>query len=91
MAAVPAHADTLRCGSVLIREGAVASYVQQKCGAPASKETVTEPVRARGVNGTTYEVGTTSKDIWRYDRGSRQLPVVMTFEGGVLKKLEFVK
>ncbi len=37
---------------------------------------------ARRENGTTYEVGTTSKDVWRYKRSSGQFPAVLTFEKG---------
>jgi len=87
----PAFADTLRCGSSLISTGAAAAYVAQKCGAPDAKQEVTEPVMARRPNGFTYQVGTTTHEIWRYQRGSRKFPAVLTFEGGVLKKLEFEK
>jgi hypothetical protein len=91
LAATPAWADTLRCGSSLIKEGDTQGYVQEKCGEPDSRQTYTEPVYARRDNGTTYQVGTTSKDVWRYRRSSGSFPAVLTFEGGVLKKLEFEK
>jgi hypothetical protein len=32
-----------------------------------------------------------TKEIWRYDRSPGKFPAVMTFEEGVLKKLEFEK
>lgn len=89
--AVPAVAETLRCGSVLIQPGASEGYVLDKCGEPDSKQTFTEPVMARRVDGTAYEVGTTSKDVWRYRRAPGKFPAVLTFEMGVLKKLEFEK
>jgi hypothetical protein len=89
--ASPAFAETLRCGSSLIQPGATIGFVEEKCGAPQSKQTFTEPVMARRPNGTTYEVGTTSKDVWRYKRGSSSFPAVLTFEKGVLTKLEFEK
>jgi hypothetical protein len=90
-AAAPARADTLRCGNVLIRAGAAAAYVLAKCGTPDAKSQLTEPVWARRLNGTTYVVGTTTQDIWRYERRPGQFPAVLTFEGGVLRKLEFEK
>jgi len=90
-AAGPALAETLRCGSSLIQTGASAGFVMEKCGAPDSRETFTEPVMARRLDGTAYEVGTTTQDIWRYKRRSGQFPAVLTFEMGVLKKLEFEK
>ena len=90
-AAGPVFADTLRCGSSLIKEGDTQGYVRDKCGDPESKQTYTEPVMARRTNGTSYEVGTTSKDVWRYKRSSGSFPAVLTFEKGVLTKLEFEK
>jgi hypothetical protein len=90
-AASPAFAETLRCGSSLIQPGATQGYVVEKCGEPTSKETFTEPVIAQRVDGSTYQAGTTSKDVWRYKRGSGKFPAVLTFEMGVLKKLEFEK
>jgi hypothetical protein len=89
--ALPAAADTFRCGSKLIRVGDAQSYVQGKCGEPTSKETITEEIRAVGRLGGTNVVGTASRDIWRYRKSSRQFAAVLTFEGGVLKKLEFEK
>jgi hypothetical protein len=89
--ASPAFADTLRCGSSLVQPGATMGFVEEKCGAPRSKETFTEPVFARRIDGTTYEAGTTSKDVWRYKRSNGSFPAVLTFEKGVLKKLEFEK
>jgi len=86
-----AHADTLRCKSSLISTGASEAYVVEKCGAPDSKMEVSEPVMARRPNGFTYQVGTTTQQIWRYRRSPGQFPAVLTFEGGVLKRLDFEK
>ena len=88
---VPAFADTLRCGSSLIMEGATETEVLQKCGPPQSKAEKREPIMARRPNGSTYQVGTYRQETWRYARGDRQFPAVLTFEAGVLKKLEFEK
>jgi hypothetical protein len=89
--ATSAHADTLRCGSSLISEGAAQVYVREKCGEPNSKMDVTEPVMARRPDGFAYQVGTTTQEIWRYQRAPGKFPAVLTFEGGVLKKLDFEK
>jgi hypothetical protein len=86
-----ARADTLRCGSKLIQVGANQGYVTEHCGAPDSKETFTEPVYVRRIDGTTYQSGETSRDVWRYKRRPGKFPAVLTFEMGVLKKLEFEK
>ena len=89
--ALPAAADTMRCGSSLIAEGATQGEVLQKCGEPDSRSETSEPVYARRRNGTTYVVGTTTQQIWRYQRRSGEFPANLVFENGVLKKLEFEK
>jgi hypothetical protein len=86
-----AAADTLRCRSKLVETGATASEVLASCGAPDSKEFRTEPVHARTAAGGTRIIGTAQKEIWRYERGRGQFPAILTFEEGVLKKLEFEK
>jgi hypothetical protein len=90
-AALPAHADTLRCGNSLIAEGLMMSEVMQKCGEPDSRTQVSEPIRARYPNGNSYVVGTTTQEIWHYQRRSGQFPADLTFEGGVLKRIDFQK
>jgi hypothetical protein len=89
--ATAAHADTLRCGKYLIAEGARQAEVHEKCGEPDSALDVSEPTYARNVNGYMFQTGTATKTLWRYKRGGRQFPAVLTFEEGVLKKLEFEK
>jgi hypothetical protein len=86
-----AGADTLRCRSKLVEAGATISQVLAACGAPDSRELRSEPVHARTPGGGTRIIGTAQKEIWRYERGRRQFPAILTFEEGVLKKLEFEK
>jgi hypothetical protein len=87
-----AHADTLRCGSKLIAEGESQSTVRAKCGTPDSETKLTEPIYARNpYGGVAGVVGESTKIIWRYQRSPGKFPAVLTFEGGVLKKLEFEK
>ena len=83
IASSPAFSETLRCGSSLVQPGVTVGFVQEKCGPPKSRETFSEPVMARRANGTAYEVGTTSKEVWRYQRGNGSFPALLTFEGGV--------
>jgi hypothetical protein len=89
--ALPAGAETLRCGNSLISEGVTQAEVLQKCGEPDNKLETSEPVYSRYPNGNTYQSGTTTRQIWHYQRGSRQFPADLTFEGGVLKKIELEK
>ncbi|MFO7277276.1 MAG: DUF2845 domain-containing protein [Pseudomonadota bacterium] len=84
-----AHGETLRCGSVLIERGAMRAYVLAKCGEPTSRSEISEPVRARRANGTTYVIGTTTREVWHYERGYGKLPATLTFSEGVLKEIRF--
>lgn len=84
-----ARAETMRCGSVLIESGATRAYVQAKCGEPTSRSEISEPVRARRPNGTTYVVGTTTREVWHYERGYGKLPVTLVFSEGVLRDIRF--
>ncbi len=44
-----------------------------------------------GRPGGSFLNGTASRDVWRYRRGAGKFPAVLTFEDGVLRKLEFEK
>lgn len=90
LASSTALADTLRCKSALISVGATQGFVAEKCGEPDSKATLTDPIRVVTPGGS-FENGTVSRDVWRYRRGSGSFPAVLTFEGGVLRKLVFEK
>jgi hypothetical protein len=91
LATATAHADTLRCGKYLIEEGASQAEVGSKCGAPDQELNVTEPTYAFNRDGYRFQTGTATKLIWRYQRAPGKFPAVLTFEDGVLKKLEFEK
>jgi Protein of unknown function (DUF2845) len=87
-----ASADTLRCGSYLIQEGDDASSVLAKCGEPTEKSTIREPVYAVGINGNEYATGEIAEtQVWRYDRGSTQFPVIMKISGDVVRSIRFVR
>jgi hypothetical protein len=89
-AALPAQAETFRCGSKLIQEGDTAGKVLERCGEPGNKQVVTEPVRAVNASGYAFPTGATmTYEIWRYSRGSRAFPAVLRIEGGVVKKIEY--
>lgn len=74
-----AMADTLRCGSHLVRDGDDAFSVIDKCGEPTQRMTITNPVYFN------------SSELWRYDRGSRQFPAIIRLVDGVVQSIRFVK
>jgi hypothetical protein len=95
MAVVPftaATANTLRCGSYLIQEGDDAFSVIDKCGAPTKTMTIAAPVYASAAGGGTYPTGVIANtELWRYDRGSRSFPVIITVVDGVVQSIRFVE
>lgn len=83
-----AGAETIRCGTELIQEGALTIDIREKCGEPTAIEHTTEPVYERRLDGTVYQVGVDVIDYWYYDFGSRRFPVRMTVKGGIAEKIE---
>ena len=90
LAAAPTDAQTLRCNGAIIDTGMIAAEVLAKCGEPVSGETRTEPVYARRVNGGTHLVGTTTIELWVYQRGPGQFQAQLTFEENRLAKIEYL-
>ncbi len=86
--AFAAQADTIRCSTALIREGATVLRIRENCGEPATIESAMEPVYAQRPDGTPYQAGTVRVEYWYYDFGSRRNPVRMTIKGGVAEKIE---
>lgn len=82
------QADTIRCSTALIREGATVLHIRQNCGEPATIESSLEPVYAQRPDGRPYQAGTVPVEYWYYDFGSRRNPVRMTIKGGVAEKIE---
>jgi hypothetical protein len=87
----PAAADMLRCGSSLIEVGDSLETVLNKCGEPASRQTVSEPVWVRGIDGNTYQSGTQQWELWHYYRGPRQFPATLKIADGVVQSIDFEK
>ncbi|MBN1240721.1 MAG: DUF2845 domain-containing protein [Gammaproteobacteria bacterium] len=90
LAAASADAQTLRCRGTIIDTGMIAAEVLARCGEPASRETRTEPVYAGRVNGGTHVVGTTTLELWVYERGSGRFKAQLTFEENQLTKIEYL-
>src|SRR5579863_5271638 len=69
--------EQFRCGSWLVSTQTSVAELLQKCGEPSSRQVSTEDARAHVVGGGTQKVGTTTTEIWRYDRGSRMLVTIV--------------
>jgi Protein of unknown function (DUF2845) len=73
-----------RCGSWLVSAESSVADLLKKCGEPASKQVSTEDVF--GYYG--QKTGTTRIETWRYDRGSRAAPMIVTVIDGKIDKIE---
>jgi hypothetical protein len=80
----PGEADTVRCGSKIVKTGMSMDEVRQHCGEPTTKETEEQPVRSGN-----RVTGVTEIHIWTYDRGtSAQAPAVLRFDVDKLMSIE---
>ena len=87
--AQPVGADTLRCGSVLIRPGDDALYVLEKCVGPATT-TLTQRGWMEGLNGYIFPIGFAQLQRWRIARAPGQFPAVLTIGAdGRVETIEF--
>ena len=83
-----ASAETFRCGKWIINEETTIAELTHKCGAPTSRASRVEDVRARSINGGIEKVGETVIETWVYDRGSRAAPMTVTIVDGKVKSIE---
>ena len=91
LTAVPAvcAADAqFRCGGSIISVESSVAELLQKCGEPSAREVSTEDVRAHVARGGTEKLGTTTVEKWRYQRGSRAAPMVVTVADGKIQSIE---
>jgi hypothetical protein len=77
--------ELFRCGSWLVSSQTSVAELLQKCGEPSSRQVSTEDARAHVVGGGTQKVGTTTTEIWRYDRGSK---MIVTIVDGTIQSIE---
>jgi hypothetical protein len=83
-----ASAETFRCGQSIVTVDMTVSELTNKCGAPTSRESKTEDVKARNKYGMSVKNGETTTETWTYGRGSRASPMVVTIVDGAIKKIE---
>jgi hypothetical protein len=84
VAASPAFADTLRCGSKIVETGMTMSEVKKHCGSPSSSAVEEQDVRSGN-----RVVGTTKFHIWRYNRMSGQSTAVLGFDQDKLMSIKY--
>ena len=76
--------EYFRCGSSLVSADMSVAELLNKCGDPSSKEVSTHDVYTEhGV-----KTGTSTTEVWRYDRGSRAAPMTVTIVDGQIQSME---
>ena len=94
LAAAPALADGLRCGTKLVLEGATRSEVAAKCGEPTEVTTMRAVFRRPVIwtNGRPYFIGEDFIEVpvesWVYNLGPNKLMRQLRFEGGYLVDID---
>jgi len=89
-AAGTARADTLVCKSGrIVQPGMTTTEVISKCGAPTSKESWTEDIRATNPSGYRFKVGEAVIETWHYDRGTQKPAAVLVVRDGKVISIGF--
>ena len=80
--------ELLHCGGSIISVESSVAQLLAKCGKPSSQKASTEDVRTHVAKGGSEKRGTTTTEIWRYDRGSTGAPMVVTIVDGKIQSIE---
>jgi hypothetical protein len=84
-----AHADHMRCGSLLVNESTSVADLLAKCGEPKSKDVKSEDVLTRNPDtGFIRKIGTKTTERWIYQRSSGSLPMAVTIVDGKVNSVE---
>lgn len=76
--------EFFRCGSFLVSADISVAELLNKCGNPSSKQVSTQDVH----NEFGVKTGTSTTEIWRYDRGSRAAAMIVTIIDGRIQSME---
>jgi hypothetical protein len=92
LTAIPAAADSMRCGSKLIVEEDSIDKVLYYCGEPASKSRTWIVRQPRYYIGSNEYVFPGEEDVpvdlWTYDLGPNKLMMRLRFVAGILERIE---
>jgi hypothetical protein len=75
--------ESFRCGRWVVSADTSVAELLKKCGKPTSRRVSTEDDLDYGA-----KVGTWTTEIWRYDRGSRAAPMIVTIVNGQIRSIE---
>jgi len=84
-----ASAETFRCGKWIIDDDTTREDLLHKCGAPSSRASRVEDVRAPNqYTGGNTKVGETVIETWTYERGNGAAPMIVTIVDGRITRIE---
>ena len=87
--AVPAHADSMRCGKWVVTSDVGVQELISKCGEPASKDIATRDLYGPGAEARrSRKVGVSTTEYWTFDRGSRAFRMIVTIVDGKVTSIE---
>jgi len=86
--ALPAAADSMRCGKWIVSESVSLDELREKCGEPRDKQVTREDAMATNPNGARYKVGTVVRERWTYQSSSRSLPMAVYIVDGKIIRIE---
>jgi hypothetical protein len=76
--------ELFRCGNALVSVDISVVELVKKCGDPTSKSVSNQD----DLNPDGIKVGIWSTEIWRYDRGTRAAPMIVTIVNGQIRSME---
>jgi hypothetical protein len=76
--------ESFGCGTWLVSADISVTELLKKCGSPSSQRVSTQDDR----NSDGIKVGTWTTEIWRYERGSRAAPMIVTIVNGQIRSIE---
>lgn len=76
--------EYFRCGSSLVSADISTAELINKCGKPTSQQASTHDVH----NEFGAKVGTSTTEVWRYDRGPRAAAMIVTIVDGQIQSIE---
>lgn len=86
--ALPAAAETFRCGQWIASKDMSVEELLEKCGEPETKSVRHEDIYAKSAGGGTHRIGTATIETWTYERGSQSFAMVVTIVDGKIKSME---
>ena len=89
LGAMPAGADSFRCGQRIATAEMSVQELLAACGEPSNRSVEVVDISGPNVHGAgNVKRGTSTIEKWTYDRGSQSFDMVVTIVDGVIKGID---